>query len=363
MAKVADTQKQALLYQQLIMQGVPAAEAFKQAFPSGIPTALDRAKEQAKANQQAGLGQLGGTLVGALGSKAVYDAVTGKPILGGIFNSTTGAAANAATSTAANTASSAAPEILSATRIPTAAGETSTFSNIAGSATPYLGAVGAAAGAYGAYEGIKNKDPVKAGLSGLGGMAGISAMGYMIPGWGWVAAAAAPAILAALNGMGDKDRWKEEQSAVGKLASSGVTGWADFQKTLPQLSRGRSIDELVQIERDKAARGQYSNEAFARSRNVADLKPEDIWGYSAFGNKFGNDWFGKYNEAQRREIADAALKSGAVQESKGQISIDWGKVNLPQFTTAQTTQESERLKREKLKQNSQLGNKIVGALS
>lgn len=80
-----NVQAQVQTYMQLLQQGMPAKDAFMQAFPNGVPTAADRAKEQADANQKAGYGQVGGLLVGALGGKAVYDAVTGKPILGGLF--------------------------------------------------------------------------------------------------------------------------------------------------------------------------------------------------------------------------------------------------------------------------------------
>lgn len=360
MTKIADYQKQAMLYQQLISQGMSAQEAFKQAFPNGIPTAMDRAKEAAKANQQAGIGQLGGTLVGALGTKAIYDAVTGKPILGGIFDS----------AKTAVDATKVAPEILSTTR--GLAGEATNEAvkggggllEVGSTAGNIAGGLGVGLGAYGAYEGIKNKNPLTAGLGGLGGVLGMNQLGFTLGVPGIAATIGLPMVAALINKMGDKDRWKEEQDAVGKLASSGVTGWADFQKTLPKLSRGRTVDELVDIERAKAAQGQYSNEAFARSRNEADLKAEDIWGYSAFGNKFGNDWFGKYNENQRREIANAALQAGAVNEGKGQITIDWNKVKLPTYTQAAPAPvESERLQRERLKQNGQFGNKLIGALS
>lgn len=219
----------------------------------------------------------------------------------------------------ASTTSTAAPEILSASRIP--AQETPLFSDIAGSATPYLGAAGAAAGAYGAYQGIKNKNPLQAGLSGLGGMAGISAMGYMIPGWGWVAAAAAPAIIAQINKMGDKDRWKEEGDRLKKLQKSGAYIPDALLQNLPQ--RGRSKEELVALAKQG---GSPQDIKFASSRNVADLKGsgKSIIGYSTFAEKDPN-WF-KRSEAERIAIANQALEADAVDEAKGQISVDWNKM-------------------------------------
>lgn len=106
----ADVQKQVMAYYQLLQSGVPAKDAFAQAFPNGIPTQQDRMKEAAKAQQKAGMGQVGGLLAGALGTKAVVDAVTGKPILGGIFSGGgTEAATTAATAAEGAGAAAAAP--------------------------------------------------------------------------------------------------------------------------------------------------------------------------------------------------------------------------------------------------------------
>lgn len=83
---MADVYEQAMVYYQLMQQGVPPAQAFKQAFPDGLPnSAANREKaqkKQASDSQKAGAAQLGGVLVGALGTRAAYDAATGKPILG-----------------------------------------------------------------------------------------------------------------------------------------------------------------------------------------------------------------------------------------------------------------------------------------
>lgn len=220
--------------------------------------------------------------------------------------------------------SSAAPEILSATRLPGAvAPEATSISNFAGAATPYLGAAGAAAGAYGAYQGIKNKNPLAAGMGGAGAALGINAMGYALGPWGWAAMAAAPAIGALVNKYTDKDRWKEEQDAVGKLAKKGITGWQAYANAQPKLTAGRSMEQLVALEAAKKAKGQYSNEDFARTRDEKYLKGKDIWGYSDFGEKFGNDWFGKFSEKQREDISQMALDDKAVQESKAGIKVNW----------------------------------------
>lgn len=82
MSKASDYQASAQRYYELISQGMPAPQAFREAFPSGIPTAQDRAKETAKQSQNQAYGQVGGLIAGALGTKGVINAVTGKPILG-----------------------------------------------------------------------------------------------------------------------------------------------------------------------------------------------------------------------------------------------------------------------------------------
>lgn len=67
----------AITYYELVKQGVAPAEAFKQAFPNGIPTAQDRAKDAANAQQKQALGQIGGTLAGALGTAYLVKNVPG----------------------------------------------------------------------------------------------------------------------------------------------------------------------------------------------------------------------------------------------------------------------------------------------
>jgi hypothetical protein len=79
-------------YISLLQQGVPAMEAYRQAFPQGIETGQktpeQEAKEKAKEQQRLGIAQIGGALTGALGTKAVFDVMEGKPVLGGLRETT-----------------------------------------------------------------------------------------------------------------------------------------------------------------------------------------------------------------------------------------------------------------------------------
>lgn len=72
-----------MLYYELISKGVPAQEAFKQAFPNGLPK-KPQPKDVAAAQQKQAIGQVVGSVGGALGTVALMDAVRGKPILGAI---------------------------------------------------------------------------------------------------------------------------------------------------------------------------------------------------------------------------------------------------------------------------------------
>jgi len=67
--------------------------------------------------------------------------------------------------------------------------------------------------------------------------------------------------------------------------------------------------------------GTWTNNVFAKSRNVADLRPEDIWGYADFVKKFGPSYMGG-SEENRRAIAQAALNMGLVKEHHGTIDVN-----------------------------------------
>lgn len=126
----------------------------------------------------------------------------------------------------------------------------------------------------------------------------------------------------------DKDEWRGEQNRRQKLAEAGIAGWDQLNANTQRIGAGRSIAELINPNYAKDFQGMtkdagFVNNKFAASRNEGDLRPEDIWGYSAFGEKFGNDWLGKFSEAQRKGIAQAALDAGAVKEGKGTVNIDF----------------------------------------
>lgn len=123
------------------------------------------------------------------------------------------------------------------------------------------------------------------------------------------------------------DKWKTEGKRLKGLQKKGIE-IPDFLTLPMQLKQGRRKEQLVNPYLPKDFIGKdpkygWTNNKFAESRNVADLRPEDIWGYSAFFDRYGNDWLKKFSEQQRRDIAQSALNRGAVKEHHGTIDIDW----------------------------------------
>jgi hypothetical protein len=156
----------------------------------------------------------------------------------------------------------------------------------------------------------------------------LNAIGIGLGPIGWGALLVGTLVAGGLFGsrLGDKDRWKTEGKRLGKLMEKGIDIPEELQGAR-QLTRGRTKEELVNPNYPRDFVGQteqgFVNNKFALSRDEKDLQPEDIWGYAAFFEKFGNDWLGTFNEEQRRSIAKAALDSGAVREKYGTMNITW----------------------------------------
>lgn len=130
--------------------------------------------------------------------------------------------------------------------------------------------------------------------------------------------------------FGNKKQFKTEQRKLEGLQSQGVYVPQSLIDNSPQ--KGRSKDELIRRDLDpdfvgRDTNGNWVNNKFAQSRDVADLRPTDIVNYSAFAEK-DPDWFKKSVE-EREKIAAEALAAGAVSEGKGSIKIDWKKLEKP----------------------------------
>ena len=329
-------------YMNLINQGMPYQQAY---FESGLGDIAQQnqeiqrqqAEEQQRilASQQgrAGRQQLGGQLAGALGAKAAMDYATNKPILGGAVDKVTGLFSSTPATTAPVTAP-AAPQILSASRVPAPTTPAPAPGLTLGKA---LGGAGVALGSYQALKGIEQKDPTAAGLGGLGIGAGLSQLSVALGPIGWAAAIGVPVAAALINKMGDKDRWKEEYNRKKKLVEEGIIPESMLGE---EPTRGRSKEELIALEEEKIARGEYGNPEFARSRNVKDLRAEDIWGFSVAPETLGASYM-QASEEQRRAYNQQLLDEGLVREARGQISYtDKGRAKeIWQSITGQEPQE------------------------
>jgi hypothetical protein len=329
-----------------VSNGMPYQEAAnlvaQQFGPPKTPEQLAREQQKAKdISQLAGLGgQIGGTALGA-------DALTGFKGIKGVLG--IGKAA-----TGAKTGAVAMPKLLGGAGALKGAG--------AGAGTAGAGAgtagAGAGAGGIGSASSLAAAGPYAAIVAALvgsgytlnrigkktktetGGKALKTAfkhpMSWIFPG---------AAVVGAL--WGDKDMYLKEHRRLLDLQSRGINVPEELLEAT-RLEKGRGKEELIAAEKEKEAAGQYSNVKFAQTRDEADLNPEDIWGYSTFFDKFGDDWLGKFSEEGRRQIAQQALDAGAVKEHHGTIDIDWNKVNLPEdLTTFSATQAMDPVRPEK----------------
>lgn len=125
---------------------------------------------------------------------------------------------------------------------------------------------------------------------------------------------------------GDGDKWKEEGNRLRDLADDGVFIPDNILSTMPD--RGRSKDELrnQSVAADFIGfdpSGNWTNNKFNESRDLRDLRPEDIVGYATWAEK-DPMWFEKPLQ-ERLNVANAALQANAVKEHNGTIDVDFEK--------------------------------------
>jgi len=264
-----------------------------------------------------------GNYVAGLMSEAGTPAATAA--LGQLASGAAGAggAATAATGAAGAGSGLGAPTVLSAKQIPLAGGAAPVEGGFFSAAAPYAAG---ALGALGAYDLSKDFGKTKPGMGTLQGAASGAGLGFSV---GGPVGAAIGAGIGGIGGLasdvvsfGDKDRWqgemKRQQALANKYPEIVATGYKPIS-----LSKGRSKEELVNIEQEKIGRGEYGNLEFAKTRDEQYLKPKDTWGYAAWIEKLGPGYLTQMSEDQRYKLNEAALKSGLVKEQKGTIRIDW----------------------------------------
>lgn len=183
---------------------------------------------------------------------------------------------------------------------------------------PALGAIGTA-------DLLMNQRTGKRGY--LQGAASGAALGSYFGPWGAVIGGGVGLGMAGANELFDTNRFKTEGNRLQGLIDKGIN-IPDSLRLPMTLKKGRKKSELVNPYLPKDFVGEtpqygWVNNKFAESRNTKDLTGKDIWGYSAFFDKFGNDWLQKFNAKQREDIANKALQRGVVKEGRGSIDVNW----------------------------------------
>lgn len=164
------------------------------------------------------------------------------------------------------------------------------------------------------------------GRGALQGAASGAMMGSYFGPWGIGIGAGLGLGLGYFGNFGDENKFQTEYNRAQALRDKGIN-W-DLNTEKPSM--GRSKEELTAEAARNIAMGQYGNVEFAGSRNETDLRPEDIWGYAIWGEKFGDDWLKGMSEDQRRQISQLALDQGLVREHHGTIDINF----TPEFDKA-----------------------------
>ncbi len=194
----------------------------------------------------------------------------------------------------------------------------------AGSFLPSLGTVGAVAAPVAGFFGLRDLFTNDRGKDrgALQGAASGAAMGAPLGPWGIAGGAALGGLSGFLNPTWNPDRWDTERKRLKDLKDKGINVPQSLIDNAP--TRGRSVEELLnnRYANDFIGTGnnnEWVNNKFAQSRDVKDLRPEDVLNYSAFAEKTPN-WFDASLE-QRKQIAKFALDNGLIDEGRGTIEL------------------------------------------
>lgn len=263
-------------------------------------------QDEEKANEPPSQGEdIASAVLPALAVPAGY-------YLSGLGGSGAAAAGATAATAATGAAIPAAPTILGAGAVggsgAAAGGAGAAAGGLGSGAMGMLGpAAGIGAGALMAYGSVRGIDKIMKGEE----------MNF-----GEQAALALPTFGASLlyNKFRRKPKTEVEDKRVRELTEKGVRGFDKiFKKTDDPNAWYRN--DLAADHIGMAQDGEWNNNKFAQSRDVNDLRAEDVWGYGAWGEKFGNQWLEGASEEQRRQIANEALKRQLIKEHHGTIDI------------------------------------------
>lgn len=298
--------QQAIRYHELLAGGMSPKDAFNQAFPNGVPTP-PTPEEQAKQQQHAAVGQIGGLLAGALGTKYLVDLIKGG-----------GAAKEAATTALAGGGSGAG-----------AGGGAAALEGVGGLGTS-AGTEAAGATAAQATPGL---------------FSGLSSVGY-----GPLAAIAAGTYLGGKSAY-DMLRGKTDNSIPGKIGRATLavsTGGLselgrklfshestkDYQKKvykdlINQGITGAQENYDLKKQQDSAPgagtwqTGKYAGQewSFDKANDLAKTDPTTFQNAYGVLKTFGNDWNTKYNQDQKNSILLQLANQNLFKSKKGTIDI------------------------------------------
>jgi hypothetical protein len=198
-----------------------------------------------------------------------------------------------------------------------------------------LGALGAGYSAYQGYNALKEGDSLSAGLSGAGlGAGGALALNALAPSLFAINPLLGAGVMAAmllggneLMGGWDKNRWQGEQNRWNDLIKENPELSSFANQDVMNLSKGRSLDDLMKLDAANQAAGKWANPEFTTSRDEAFLKPEDTWGYATWAENYGPKYFTGMSEDQRKQLNQAALSQGLVNEHHGTIDVNYDALN------------------------------------
>lgn len=319
-------------YMQLIQSGMPSQQALDE---SGLTQLrLEQQKKLAAQQQQAGFGELGGTLVGALGTKAITDVAQGQKALGGLReglsnigkevsglfgpSAPTGigpVASGAEYAKALGDVGQAATQTANQAATITPVAETGMFAPGSTLGTA-LGGLGVGLGAYGAFKGIKKGDPLSAGLGGLGLASGLSQLGLLGAGpLGWAGLIAAPVV----GSLFGKDVSAQERN-VRKTKALLKMGFTPEQLGTRVDDKGNPVMESNRF--TKEAGETWKQLTSSTDPNINPLRQATgIWGAEGMLETFGPDYFNKMSEFDRYVAGTAAVENNQIYQKKGELLV------------------------------------------
>lgn len=181
-----------------------------------------------------------------------------------------------------------------------------------GAGSTALGAAGTALGTYEAIQGIKNQNPIQAGLGGAGAVMGLNALGYTLGPWGVAATIAAPAVLSVVSKLFDHETTREraKKNTNELMGMSSDPSWQNYVGGIRQqydsAPTGKAFDS-----------GKYST---WDEYKQAGLDAGDLMGVYGNLKTFGPDWI-KYSPEQQKAITQALINNDLYASKKGDVVV------------------------------------------